>query len=142
MLKGGWLLVGVFGAHVGFQVFNAIMQRRVTWQLIYWIGLFLAVLLIPARARRWRASQCLIVPGGIVFREARWRDDRWNLHVFDRRSSVLCVFQHRRHQWRFTVADDQACESAIGTREEVNTVLRAWLSPLSPPKKEALGDLV
>ena len=47
MLESGWLVVAVFGAHVGLQVFKAIMQYRVTWQLIYWIGLFLAVRLVP-----------------------------------------------------------------------------------------------
>ncbi len=39
------------------------------------------------------------------------------------------------------VADKHACETAMGTREEMHFLLRAWLSPLEPPGVEMLSDL-
>lgn len=142
-LKGGWFAVVVFGIAILIYAVQAIVQRRVSWMLFCWIALLFILLLIPVRAPRWRArtSECLLVPGGIIFRKSAWRSEKWDLHVFDRRESVLCVHRHWRRQWILTVADKHACETAIGTREEMHFLLRAWLSPLEPPGLEMLSDL-
>ena len=142
-LKGGWFVVVLFGFAALSQVVVAVMRRRVSWMLFYWIAALVAMLLIPARAQRWRArtSECLLVPGGIIFRKSRWGAEKWDLHVFDRRQSALCVYRYSRRQWMLTVADKDACETAIGTREEMHFLLRAWLSPLEPPGLEMLSDL-
>jgi len=50
----------------------------------------------------------------------------WDVRVFDRRRSVLIVYRFWRTQWGLCVADSDACEIDIGTREEMEFVLRAF----------------
>jgi hypothetical protein len=61
--------------------------------------------------------------------------------VFDRRRSVLAVMRTTSRQWNLCVADGERCLSAVGAQNELETALRAWLSPLSPPPADRLSDL-
>ena len=82
-----------------------------------------------------------MVPAGIVLRKGKWLKRRWALHLFDRRESILLMYKLYRRQWVLVVADREACESVMGTKQELEAVLRAWLSPLAPPTLEQLSDL-
>lgn len=141
LLKGGWIIVVAFVLNFGFAAIDAYRQWRITLPLIAWSLAFVAVLFLPARWRWAAGKQWLVVPGGLILRKSSWRSDKWRLHVFDRTRAVLLIYKLRRHQWALCVADDQESDSAVGTKEELEFALRAWLSPLGPPPVERLSDL-
>lgn len=82
-----------------------------------------------------------ILPGGLVLRRPAKDPASSKLVLFGRRESVLCVVQQRKHAWTVLVSNGQTVESMMATTREANMLLRAWLSPLSPPPVEKLVDL-
>ena len=111
------------------------------WDFALWAGLLAFYLLVPARSGLAWDKQHLAVPGGLVVRKARWQRGTWQVHLFDSRDSVLCVYREDKHKWRLTVADAETCESTEATKREVDLLLGGWLSPLPPPAVEHLTDL-
>ncbi len=91
----------------------------------------------------WRHNrQFLLVPGGLVVRKpVRKAPGEWNVHVHARVSSVLLGYQKAKHSWLICVADAKVHNTALVTKAEVEMLLRAWLSPLTPPPVEQLSDL-
>jgi len=90
----------------------------------------------------WRSrQQWLLVPGGLASHRARFRRRDWELHLFQRESSVLIVRNQWRHFWWVYVADRQTVQMAGMTPREAVMLLRAWLSPLPTPPLERLSDL-
>ena len=83
----------------------------------------------------------LIVPGGLILRRGTRTTGQSRLHVFDRRTSVLCVVQDRRPPWMVQVGDGHEQHTILATEKETQMLLRAWLSPLAPPPVEKLVDL-
>lgn len=141
ILKGGWILFAIWIINWLIAVFDSFRRRRVTIHLICWTLSLLVFLLIPVGSNWLASKQWLAVPGGIVMRKGAWLKRRWGIHLFDRRRSVLLMYKLHRRQWALVVADADACESTIGTKPELEATLRAWLSPLSPPKPEQLSEL-
>ena len=82
----------------------------------------------------------LIVPGGLVHRRAGRLRSTWNLHVFDRRCSLLIAYHESADEWKVTVADELRQETLSANDEQVRCLLSAWLSPIAPPKAEQLAD--
>lgn len=82
-----------------------------------------------------------ILPGGLVLRRPAKDPASSKLVLFDRRESVLCVVQQRKHAWTVLVSNGQTVESMVATTREANMLLCAWLSPLAPPPVEKLVDL-
>jgi hypothetical protein len=82
-----------------------------------------------------------VVPGGLLFRELARRSGTWNLHVFDRRKSVLIAHRGNFNRWTISVGDNDQRRQITVTQNEADLLLRAWLSPIPPPPVEQLSDL-
>lgn len=141
ILKGGWILLAILGIHWVARAIESSQRRTITANFMLMTVAMLAFLLVPVGHSCVTARQWLAVPGGIVLRKGKWLKRRWDLHLFDRRKSVLFVYRYTRRQWVLTIADQDAYENVIGTKQELDAVLRAWLSPLPPPTLEQLSDL-
>lgn len=87
--------------------------------------------------RKW-----LIVPGGLIVREGKFFSQDCQLHLFDRRTSVLIVHRIDKHKWALFAATTKTFQFAVVTRKESELLLRAWLSPIPPPPIEQLSDLM
>ena len=141
-LGGGWLVVGIFAFMAASNGWRSLKSGRVTAEFAMFT-LFLVIVLLgvmqtwSTRGRR----QWLVVPGGVLTREGRWLGRRCRLHLFDRRKSVLLIHRLSKHGWVAYVADGEAHHRATMTPHETTFLLRAWLSPLSPPPVERLSDL-
>jgi hypothetical protein len=123
---------GVESYRVGHVTINAVL-----WTLYF----IVAVVGVGGRGA-WRSrQQWLLVPGGLASRRARFRRRDWELHLFQRESSVLIVKNQWRHFWWAYVADRQTVQMAGMTPREAVMLLRAWLSPLPTPPLERLSDL-
>lgn len=140
-LKGGWAFVIMFAAFMLRSAAESYQRGAMTWELPFWTTMLLLFLLGPARGGLFGRAQWLLAPGALLVRKAVRRTTRSQLHVFDRRKSVLCVSQHRKSQWLIVAADALACEQTLATDREVHFLLRAWLSPLEPPPADRLTDL-
>jgi hypothetical protein len=103
--------------------------------------LFLMILFAPGSFSLFSKKHFLTVPGGLVVRKAIGGSGAWQVHLFERRRSILCIYCASVRQWNLAVADAQTMETTSGTKLEMDFALRAWLSPLSPPLLEHLSDL-
>lgn len=140
-LKGGWIAAGILAVFFLKAIWESYPHRTVTWGVFFWGGLLALTLYGPVSGGFFGARQWLLVPGGLVVRKARRGGLTSSVHLFERRTSVLCVHQVRRRVWIVTAADADAYETTVGTKKEVDFLLRAWLSPLPPPSAEQLSDL-
>lgn len=128
-----WIAYNVVSASL-----EAWNQSRFTLPLVIWLSMLAFVIYA------WSSTTVgpwLAVPGGLVQRTARTFARSSDLHLFDRRKSVLCVYCTRRRAWAFAVSDGSDTGAGTGTQEQVEFLLRAWLSPLEPPTVEQLSDL-
>ncbi len=110
---------------------------------IYWPAATIGMLLLAvaiAKGLLWQ-EQWYVVPGGLVRRKTRGLRSAWDLHLFDRRRSVLMAVQISRHQWQMIVADRDLTATSLITHKEAEVALRAWLSPLAPPSLDRMADL-
>ena len=82
-----------------------------------------------------------MVPGGLIIRKAGLLDRRWKVHLLEPANSILLVFQAGRRQWIACAATEDFFDRVVMTKREADFLLRAWLSPLSPPPVEKLTDL-
>jgi len=140
-LKGGWLLVSIVAVCFAFALNDAMQRQAVTWLLLLAIGAVLALLFVPAGTAWFATKHWLLVPGGVLHRKAKIRDRKVTLHLFDRRHSVMTIYQQRNGVWLLTVADNETSENTIVTDRERRLLLRPWLSPREPPPVEQLIDL-
>jgi hypothetical protein len=141
ILKGGWILFALLGISWVARGIESIQRWTVTPQFMLMTFVMLAFVLVPVQ-HGWRVGrQWLAVPGGVILRKGAWLKRRWSLHLFDRRESVLVLYKHYRKQWVLVIADRASCEATVGTREELELALSAWLSPLPPPPIEQMSDL-
>ncbi|RMF85618.1 MAG: hypothetical protein D6744_01160 [Planctomycetota bacterium] len=88
-------------------------------------------------------ARWMLVPGGLLLMSPRRGSTKWNLHVFDRRASVLIAYVIRGVKGAYTVvvADRDHSASRDITDVELDMLLRAWISPLPPPDVERLAEL-
>jgi hypothetical protein len=105
-----------------------------------WTLVLLVFILFPVGSSWLGGRQWLAVPGALLVRKSAWLRRGWTSHVFERGKSVLVLYKLYRRQWALVAADGEACESTIGTRAEMECVLAAWLSPVSPPTAKELAD--
>ena len=100
--------------------------------------LLLAVLIYRKviQTRQW-----YVVPGGLVLRYSSWSSGKWKVRLFNRRCSVLIAYEAHNENWHCWVADAESDETLTGDENTITNALRAWLSPLEPPKIEQLSDL-
>lgn len=140
-LKGGWLILCVFGFNFVLSVIEAYMRWRLTFGLFMWpLACFLFLFLSPTGgplvAKEW-----LIVPGGLLLRKQGKDRTKSDLELFGPQSSILVALQTRKEAWSVIITDGNRKESIILTMREVDMLLRAWLSPIPPPSVEKLVDL-
>lgn len=142
LLKGGWVLVAVFAFNWIIALVQSVARGQPEPQLYSWSLAMLALLLIPVRpgGSWWGTQQFQVVPGGLARRKAPPWSQKWDVHLFDRRRSVMLVCTLKNKMWGVFVADAERVEYTIGTREEMDFAVRAWLSPVEPPKVEWLGN--
>lgn len=144
ILKGGWAIALVFGFNWFIALVDTLREGRLDgksgWRLLWWSVFLAALLLIPVHAGRWN-EQWLLVPGGVVLRRSGWFRGGWDLYVFDRRRSVLLAGCLNGGRWGAFLADAEQNSMIIGTKREIELLLRGWLSPLAPPPLERLADL-
>jgi len=105
-----------------------------------------ASMLLYYVAIRTRPVEWLIVPGGLIRRTAHLLASRWRPCLFDRRTSVFLAYAvspaaDRARFWTVTVSNGTASGTFRLEREQLEMVLRAWLSPLRPPAPDRLTDL-
>lgn len=101
-----------------------------------------ALVFLPRIFRKLYVSkQYLAVPGGLIAREGRVREQTCRLRVYDRRSSVLLATRLGSDAWTINVADATGQIAFTLKPEDAEFLLRAWLSPLEPPGVEQLSDL-
>jgi hypothetical protein len=140
-LLGGKAIIIIFGLGWLIQAIVAITEWRIHLEFLLISGFIILFLFIPfGKGAMTMRQQWLIVPGGLIGRRANYRGG-WNVHLFDRRESVLAVHRMGSSQWYVSVADRESHQSATITPTEVNALLRAWLSPLPPPPREQLTEL-
>ncbi len=140
-LRGGWIMAGIFLFNVVLNAWLSILQDRIRPILLLWIAFFLLTLFGATGATRSR-KQWFAVPGGLIVRKAGLRDRRWKVHLLEPANSILVVFQAGRRQWIACAATGDFFDRVVMTKREADFLLRAWLSPLSPPPVEKLTDLV
>jgi hypothetical protein len=141
LLKGGWALVVLYGILWLVHAIDSLLKLRPTPRFIIWSFGLLAFVLLPVGSNWMTGREWLAVPGAIVVRQAGWLRRRWELRLFRPDNSVLLMYRLLQHQWVLVLADGDVCESTIGTRAELESALRAWLSPLPAPSLEQLSDL-
>ncbi len=140
LLRGGWVIAVVFLLSVLFHAWRSIVEGRIQPSLILWIA-FLSMTLFGASGAAQSRKQWFVVPGGLIVRKAGRLDRRWKVHLLEPASSVLMVFQAGRHQWIVCAAGEDFSDRVVVTKREADFLLRAWLSPLTPPPVEKLTDL-
>ena len=139
-LRGGWWMLALFATCWACAVYEAIYRRQFTWFLAACsLGLW-AMLFLPFEIVRFN-QQWFVTPGGLILRQAGWRQGSWGVHLFERRASVLCVCRQHHKQWGVFVADRETGAHTVATRDEVQFLLRAWLSPIPPAPADRLTDL-
>jgi hypothetical protein len=140
-LRGGWAFVVMFAFFTLQEAVESYMHKTISWKLPFFSLMLLLILVGPDRGLFASQTQWLLAPGGLFVRKAVRRSTRSQLHLFDRRKSVLCLSQERKARWFVAVADAEAHELTAATEREVHFLLRAWLSPLEPPPADRLTDL-
>ena len=136
-----WLGLAWFGLMLAREIYRSFVMGHPTNMILLWMGFFAIAWIGGWLYRSYRERQFFAVPGGLVQRTSQWCSAKWNVRLFDRRHSVLLVYQAHDLPWRLFVADSDKAETFSGTEEQINAVLRAWLSPLPPPPIEQLSDL-
>ncbi len=118
------------------------LQGRISMFFVLLLAVFAFICLVPTPSTSLRRGQWLLVPGGVLHRRAGLRNRNTLLHVFDRRRSVLIATEMRGGQFYVSVADAEQAEKTTVTKRELQALLRAWMSPLTPPRPEELSDFV
>ncbi len=113
-----------------------------TASVLIWGLLALVMNVFGARGSITSRQQLFLVPGAVVVRRAGALQDNWHLHMFTRSTAILILHETSMRGWMVLLADIECCETAFATRREVETLLRAWTSPLPPPPEERLVDLL
>lgn len=141
VLRGGWIMMGFLLLYVLLLAWRSYRQGEVRWELVLLCAYLVFALSWNVGAWSWR-KQWLAVPGGLILRKAGLCDRRWRLFVFRPGDSILALYKRSRRQWILCIAREGLLERTVVTKREADFVLRAWLSPLSPPAVEKLTDLV
>ena len=142
------LILAMFGAVVCIPLLSTgnltIASFLSYWPLWILLGLLVGFMMSHRMKSVLRASDWLLVPGGLVRRRSAWTLDRWRIHLYERERSILVVRESnpQKSEWEIHVADQDHSEIFSIPEKDLTPLLRAWLSPLTPPNVEQMGDLI
>jgi len=85
--------------------------------------------------------QAFIVPGALIVRESGWRSSNWGIAMFEPHEAVLLTCRSPDRRWELLLGSRTQIYNFRVTQAQAEAVLRAWLSPLAPPRLEQLSDL-
>jgi hypothetical protein len=137
-LRGGWIIVNIFAVSFAFAAWEAWRLGQLTLRLLAWTVALCGVFLVPL----WNSAggEWLVAPSALILRpRIGLRTTR--AHLFSRPDSVLLTGPVNAEVWAFAVSDGRKTESGSGTREDMDALLCAWLSPLPPPDPARISDL-
>jgi hypothetical protein len=138
-LKGGYWIIALYVPLLAIGTLESFSRGTISFSLAFWGLWLLAFLLMPARTSSSMKKQWLMLPGGLLLREAT-KSTASNLLLFDATSSVLVAIQRPKKLWTLVVSDGRSEGWLNVTETEASVVLRAWCSPLRPPSVEHLSD--
>ena len=137
----GWIILCGLSIYLVGSGIDSVQRHTMTWQFSLGVCCLLLFLFAPRQTGWFATNHWLLVPGGVLHRKAKSRDRKVTLHLFDRRRSIMTIYQLRNRSWLLTVADAEASQTTSITDRERQLLLRAWLSPVAPPPVEQLVDL-
>lgn len=85
--------------------------------------------------------QHFIVPGGLLHRKKAKGATKSDVELFSPKSAILVAVPSRKEAWTVFVTDGIRNQTLLLTKMETEMLLRAWLSPISPPSIDKLVDL-
>ena len=140
---GGWPVIIFLGfMFVSLYAYFLVHRQITILELAIGAALLTLMLYSPVGGAWFGTRHWLFAPSSLIVRKARWRDLASQLHLFNRRKSVLCLYRPaKKGEWTVAVADGEASEQITATDAEVSLLLRAWLSTIEPPPVERLSDL-
>lgn len=106
----------------------------------FWIALIVVGFLVPVRKLRHWGQDWYVAPGAVIVRRNRPFHKAVDVQVYDRRTSVLLATAFARSSWQLTVASGDHVAQTTVSPPEAAFVLRAFLSPLTPPDIDEPGD--
>lgn len=140
-LAGGRYVLTFFALLIGGLAFLYYVTGQMGPLIMMVLPLLLILFYRPGGGWQTGRKQWLLVPGGIVVREGRRLGPRCRVHLIARTDGVLVVHRAGRNQWTVCAANKDSHHEAIVTPHEATLLLRAWLSPVSPPPLDRLSDL-
>ncbi len=137
--QGSWFFALYGSLQLIDGLVESIRSKTVTWRLGIWsVVVFIFVLRMCIGMSE--GSQALLIPGGLLWRRIGSSKAPVKLHVFDRRNAVLCAMEMKKGLYQVYVADATESLTMNSTKREIEMLLRAWMSPLAPPRVEELSD--
>lgn len=126
---------------LGIEVLSSIRRGSIVFG---WVAVFAFIPLCVLLEKYFLSSNKLffIVPGGLLVREYRGTRSRHaRLKLYARLDSVLLVQRDAFDHWSLHVADADEDHQCALSATEAEMALRAWFSPVPPPRVEELSDL-
>jgi len=138
---GGWVAL-LFGC----LFFIRAMMRWIRFGsfdfgLVFWLVIMAGWFLRLSGTSILSRTEWFLVPAGVAVRTLVRGARAWNVELFHRASSVLCVYRGDRNLWTALIANSGNFCACACTQREATVLLRAWLSPLDPPTLDKLTDL-
>lgn len=134
----GWVK-GLFAIGIALYLTGSIMSGDLRAVGLMCGGVLLFLFFAGSSSSRALSNQdCwLLVPGGLLVRGGR---GRVSLHRYERSQGVLVVLRSKGTLWLAAVSDGESLHSTTVTKDEVDVLLRCWLSPLSPLPIDRYSD--
>lgn len=139
-LMGGWVVLVIIVVQLMNIVAQLIMNPQMLKDGIEWRGVVTVCLVLVIAILAMKRCEFLVTPGGLICRCGSWLQRNWKTELYRREEAMLLVAQVNRTQWELHVFNRHAARRRSITRQEAAFVLRAWLSPLTPPTQERIGD--
>lgn len=98
-----------------------------------------SVAVLPQIYRSMWPTEWIVVPGAIVVRNSSWLQSVWNIDLYPRNESVMVYWESSNFLAVANSNGSGRCRKV--TKDEAEAAMRAFLSPLPPPRVEALSDL-
>ncbi len=127
-------------AHVIYYAVEAWQSQWLNPKLLSWLICLGVSMLIPF-LHFTPLPRPVIVPGGLVMRRPHWVAGKFGIKLYRPTDGALIVYQVSRLKWAWVLGTRGGVETGTITEIEARTLLRAWLSPLSPPPLERVRRL-
>lgn len=129
----GFGFVLVSGFWVVAQIAISAQHRWVTSLLLPFTIFVLATIAMWGLLGLKYRDRWLVAPGAVVLRRNRGMGSDVQLVMFDRRHAVLCAIELPIDGWAITFLSETDSAYRNVTSTQLKRILRAWLSPISPP---------